>query len=255
MDRSIWIGFDPRESDAFAVARATCDARHKGPIATTKGLVLSKLRAHGLYYRPTEIRDGRLWDVISEAPMATEFAISRFLVPHLARWRADKDELRSRKAGWALFMDCDMLVRGQLDELFAYAEGTRDKYAVMCVKHQHTPPEGVKMDGQAQLLYARKNWSSVMLFNCDHPANDALTVHLVNSVPGRDLHRFCWLKDEQIGELNVRWNYLVGDSRCESLCNDPAIVHFTEGIPSMKGYENQPYADEWRERRDAWAMQ
>lgn len=254
MDRSIWIGFDPREADAFAVAQMSCYANHKGVLPTIRGLVLDTLRAQALYTRPTERRDGRLWDTISEAPMATEFAISRFLVPYLARRRAGKDTQPDRKAGWALFMDCDMLVRSELDELFEFAEGTRGKYAVMCVKHEHTPPEGVKMDGQAQLLYARKNWSSVMLFNCDHPANDALTLHLVNSMPGRDLHRFCWLQDDQIGELNPKWNYLVGDKRCESLVDDPAIVHFTEGIPSMRGYEEQPYADEWRKWLALWAL-
>jgi len=173
---SIWIGFDPREADAFAVARYSINRHLITPIPI-RGVVLSELRARGLYTRPTSRKDGRLWDEISEAPMATEFACSRFLVPHLAG------------SGWALFMDCDMLIGTDLLKLFSLADPSK---AIMVVKHNHhQPPEGVKMDGQAQTRYARKNWSSVMLFNCDHPANQALTTELVNSVPGRDLHRFC----------------------------------------------------------------
>jgi hypothetical protein len=106
------------------------------------------------------------------------------------------------------------------------------------------------MDGQAQTRYARKNWSSVILWNVDHPANKALTIELVNSVPGRDLHRFCWLEDDLIGELHPKWNWLVGHSDPEI---DPAIVHFTDGIPTMQGYEDSEYADEWRAELERWA--
>ena len=167
--------------------------------------------------------------------MATEFACSRFLVPRLAG------------SGWALFMDCDMLVRTDLFKLFQIADPNK---AVMVVKHNHQPVETTKMDGQAQTKYPRKNWSSVMLFNCDHPANKKLTSELVNSVPGRDLHRFCWLKDDEIGELDPKWNWLVGHS---DPAIDPAIVHFTDGIPTMPGYEDCAFADEWRVELERWA--
>ena len=82
-----------------------------------------------------------------------------------------------------------------------------------------------------------------MLFNCDHPANAALTDELINTAPGRDLHRFCWLNDGDIGSLHQKWNWLVGHS--DPIVN-PTIVHFTDGTPLMPGYEDQPYADEWR---------
>ncbi|WP_290497646.1 hypothetical protein [Hyphomonas sp. UBA4494] len=167
--------------------------------------------------------------------MSTEFACSRFLVPHLAM------------TGWALFMDADMLARTNVERLF---EQCRDSKAVMVVKHRHEPVEGVKMDGQLQTVYARKNWSSVMAFNVDHPANRSLTVEMVNTVPGRDLHRFCWLEDKHIGELDASWNYLVGHTDPEI---EPDIVHFTDGVPSMPGYENSEYADEWRAELEAWA--
>lgn len=234
MKASIWIGFDAREAAAYAVARYSIRRRLIMPIPI-RGLVLSDLRERGLYTRPTSIRDGRLWDDISEAPMATEFAVSRFLVPHLAG------------GGWALFMDCDMLVRANLDRLFRLCDPSK---AVMVVKHVHEPPEGVKMDGQAQTRYARKNWSSVCVFNASHPANRALTPDYVNSVPGRDLHRFAWLDDDLIGELDPEWNWLVGHSDPSV---EPSIVHFTEGYPLMKGYEDCAFADEWRDELASWA--
>lgn len=231
---SVWVGFEPREALAYAVARQTCRQNLYTPIPVN-GIVLSELQKAGIYRRPTEVRDGRLYDVISEHPMATEFAISRFLVPHLAQ------------TGMALFMDCDMLVLKNLNALFDRVD---PKYAVSVVKHHHEPEETIKMDGQVQSRYARKNWSSVMLFNCDHPANKKLTIDLINTVPGRDLHQFCWLEDDEIGELSVKWNWLVGHSPKST---DPAIVHFTDGIPTMPGYENSDYAQEWREELVKWA--
>lgn len=234
MTRQVFIGFDPREVAGFAVTRSSTRRHSLAPIPAF-GLRLAELRAAGLYHRPTSIRDGRLWDDISEAPMATEFAISRFLVPHLAG------------NGWALFMDCDMLVRGKLDRLFDLADPDK---AVMVVKHDHRPANATKMDGQLQTAYPRKNWSSVVLFNCDHKANRALTPALVNAVPGRDLHRFCWLDDAEIGDLDVSWNWLAGHSDAGV---EPAIVHFTDGTPDMAGYEASPYAEEWRAELMRWA--
>lgn len=228
MKRSIWIGYEPREEDAFTVARYTC-RKHGGDIPI-HAIRLNDVRKAGFYTRPMSKRDGRLWDDISDAPCATEFAISRFLTPILA------------KEGWALFMDADMLVRSNLDELFSLADPSK---AVMCVKHEHIDGSASKMDGQLQTFYKRKNWSSVMLFNCGHPANERLTIDLINTVPGRDLHAFCWLQDDEIGELPLEWNWLADVS---PPMDDPAIaiVHHTLGIPSMPGYENAPFADEWR---------
>ena len=240
---SVWIGFDSREGLAFAVARETI--RRHDPYIPIKGLVLGKLMEDGLYHRPMEFRTGKensriLWDVISDAPMSTQFAITRFLVPHLA------------KEGWALFIDCDMLVKANISDLFHLVDNPKnDKFAVMCVKHDYKPTEKTKMDGQVQTVYPRKNWSSVMLFNCDHPSNKKLTLEMINSVPGRDLHRFCWLEDDEIGELDQCWNYLVGHSSSEI---KPKIVHFTAGGPWMRGYEGVPFADEWRQEVNKWAI-
>lgn len=232
MTVSIYIGYDARQMDAYSVCRASVRRHlsfHEGSMVPIGALALDDVRQDKLYWRKTTTkrRGNQLWDVISDAPMATEFAISRFLTPHLAR------------RGLALFMDSDMLARVDLMDLFRLVD---PKHAVTCVKHKHEPVPGVKMDGQMQTFYARKNWSSLMVFNCDHPSNRALTLDLINSVLGRDLHRFCWLNDSEIGELPAEWNFLVGHSDPSI---DPKIVHFTDGTPFMKGYENAPYADEW----------
>lgn len=246
MKRSIWVGFDSRHAAASMVCRHSIARRLTQPIPVN-GLVLSHLRKLGLYRRPTEERAAeagqfsQLYDVISEAPMSTEFAITRFLTPILAG------------SGVALFMDCDMIARVNLLRLF---EQFDPRYAVMCVKHQHKPEQVEKMDGQLQTVYPRKNWSSVMLFNCDHPANAALTVDLVNTVPGRDLHRFCWLPDDLIGELSPRWNYLVGHTQLFEPAGpeNPAIIHWTDGYPLLHGYEDAEYASEFFAELESWAL-
>lgn len=235
--QSIWIGYEPRELDSYVVARHSTEG-HNDSCPPIHGIILKDAQDKGWYRRKYYVTAGRMVDKISDAPMSTEFSISRFLTPALARERYPDGH-------WALYMDCDMLVRADILDLFALADR---KKAVMCVQHVHEPVEKTKMDNQFQLHYARKNWSSVMLFNLKHPANNALTVDLINTVPGRDLHRFCWLEDNLIGELPPEWNYLVGHSTIEN----PKIVHFTSGTPSMYGYERTEYADEWRECLRSW---
>lgn len=227
MKRSVWIGYDPREQDAFEVAVASLRAKSKTEVDTF-AVSLEVLQERGLYQRKTERRDGKLWDVISDAPMSTEFAISRFFVPYLAE-----------PYDWAVFMDCDVMLRADIDELFALADPHK---AVQVVKHDHRPTEGTKMDGQPQTSYPRKNWSSVMLWNVHHPANFGLTVAKLNAWAGRCLHGFEWLLDQFIGELPAEWNHLVG---VEPESPDAKLVHFTLGIPSMEGYANCEHAPEW----------
>lgn len=235
---SIWIGYDPREHAAFDVARDSIQKRLTIKATPVKGIMLDDVRSRGLYWRPTERRLGQLYDVISNAPMSTEFAVSRFLVPHLAT-----------QGGYALFMDCDMLVRGNLVRLFNEVHENRGK-AVYVVKHDFTPTSEIKMDGQVQTRYAKKLWSSLMVFDLDHPGNKRLSLDLVNSARGLDLHQFCWLEDDEIGELHPKWNHIVHSDPREFILNevdfDPKVVHFTEGGPWMPGFETVGYADEWR---------
>jgi hypothetical protein len=223
----LFLGFDASETRACNVAEFTARASSSVELAIER-IALLRVQTQGLYTRPTAMLDRGYWDEISGAPMATGHAIARFLVPALCEYE-----------GWALFTDGDVIFRKDLAGLFDLAD---DRFAVQCVHHQHAPNATVKMEGQAQTVYARKNWSSVLLFNCGHPANQALTVDLVNTVPGRDLHRFCWLDDALVGELPEAWNWLEGHS---APLADPAIVHFTSGVPDMPGYEHCAFADEW----------
>jgi hypothetical protein len=238
----LWIGFDPREVAAYAVARQSIKNwdRH----IPVQGLVLSDLQAKGLYYRETERRFGKLFDVISNHEMATEFAISRFLVPAVVK---KQNQGFHPFNGWAVFTDCDVFWRANPNQLKAILDDTK---AVMCVKHNHNPTNTEKMDGQIQSKYPRKNWSSVMAFNVDHPSNNALNVEMVNTLPGRDLHRFCWLDDDEIGELPQEWNYLVGHTETNQ---EPKIVHYTDGGPWFEAFKNSAYASEWNEELARWA--
>ncbi len=226
---SVWIGYDSRMPIAFAVAKYSLRRYEK--YVPVHGLVLDDLQRRRLYCRPTEKRNHQMWDVLSAAPMSTEFSISRFLVPYLAG------------TGMAMFCDSDVMFLSSVSRLFELADSGK---AVYCVKHEHIPTEQTKMDGQIQTKYARKNWSSVMLFDCDHPSNQRLTLEMVNTLPGRDLHAFCWLDDDEIGELPLEWNYLIGHSVAQEA---PKLVHFTAGLPDMPGHENEPYADLWLSTR------
>lgn len=229
----IYIGYDPREDEAYKVAEYSLH-RHSTRPAVVTALHLDRLTRAGLATRPYRIGGARatLWDVLSDAPCSTEFSNTRFLTPILAQ------------TGWALFIDCDMLFLGDVARLFALADL---RYAVMVVKHQHAGDEGVKMDGVPQTQYRRKNWSSVMLFNCDHPSNRALDLQLVNSVPGRDLHAFCWLADHEIGELPPTWNWLVG---VQPKPEGAQLAHYTLGMPFMPGYERAEHSHLWWAERD-----
>jgi hypothetical protein len=209
----IFIGYEPREHKAYQLAHASILATTSEPVLITP-LVLEHLP---FLTRPIERRGNQMWCPISDAPMSTEFAISRFAVPFLQR------------SGWALFIDCDFVSVGDISELFALAD---NKYALMVVKHDYTPSEGLKMDGQVQTAYSRKNWSSAMLWNLDHPSNKKLTIEMLNTLPGRDLHRFCWLEDSEIGEIPKQYNTLVGVDTKEQTAN-ARLLHFTLGLNGL----------------------
>ena len=184
-------------------------------------LIQKELRDSGWYTRPI--------DPLS----STEFTFTRFLIPELCDYK-----------GWALFMDCDMILLTDIQELFDQAD---DKYAVMCVHHDYTPREGMKMDGQKQVLYPRKNWSSVMLFNCGHPSNKKISSSVVNdtNITGKYLHRFSWLQDSEVGQLSHEWNWLT-DWYKEPQDGKPKLLHYTEGGPWFENYRDCDYHKEWK---------
>jgi hypothetical protein len=107
------------------------------------------------------------------------------------------------------------------------------------------------MDGKPQSAYPRKNWSSFMVLNCDHPDVRALTPDVVNSAPPAYLHRFEWISDDSdIGELELNWNFLEGEySRPEQT---PAVIHYTNGGPWFEEWQNCDYADLWIKERNLY---
>ena len=223
----VYIGYDPREDDAYKVAESSL-LRHS-PTSSAIPIVLEDCQNMGLYTRPFEYRNNKPYDPISQAPMSTQFALSRFLIP----W------LHTGPEQWVLFIDVDMLFRCDVDELMQYAD---DRYAVMCVKHDVNHGKGVKMDGCRQTQYDRKNWSSVMLWNTTHQANTRLTIDCVNSRRGLWLHGLSWLKDGEIGALPKEFNHLVGLSEPNP---EARIVHYTLGTPDLPGYEQCEFSKEW----------
>lgn len=219
------IGYDEDEKPAFETALASL--QRVSPMAVAVPVDLTELRGAGLYQRPTEVRNGQKWDVISGAPMSTSFAISRFFVPYVT------------KADWALFVDSDVVFCRSVEELLAEADSSK---ALQCVHHEGLGSAGVKKVNKTQTVYGRKNWSSVMLWNLRHPAHERLTLEVLNGVPGRDLHQFCWLVDDELGALSPKWNWLVN---VQAKPDDVGIAHFTLGGPWLPGWKNQPYDDIW----------
>jgi hypothetical protein len=222
----VYIGWDEREAAAATVAMQTLYGR-SGLHAQLLDAV--KLADHGLLTRISDHRGGKDYDLISNANKSTRFTISRFLVPLLCQH------------GWALFVDCDVVFYRSPVEMLLEAKGDK---AVYVVKHEHHPTEARKMVDQVQQDYPRKNWSSVVLWNCDHPANRRLSLRDINERPGRDLHRFYWLHDDEIGELGPEWNWLVN---VEPKPANLGVAHFTLGGPWMGGWERAPHDELWLE--------
>ncbi|MBF0446089.1 MAG: glycosyltransferase [Magnetococcales bacterium] len=215
----LFIGYDQREAVAFNVLSHSVQRLASRPVSITP-LLLSQLK--GVITRERH-------------PLqSTDFAFSRFLVPYLCNFK-----------GWAIFMDCDMLL---VDDIVKLWELRDEKYAVQVVKHSQKPKESLKFLNQPQTPYEKKNWSSVMLINCERCK--ALTPEYVNTASGLQLHQFKWLNnDELIGTIDKRWNYLAGV--------DPTIaetkisnIHYTIGGPYFERYKNCDYADIWFAERD-----
>jgi hypothetical protein len=217
MTARVFIGFDSKEVVAYHTLCQSIIEHSSIPVSFTP-IALSNLR--GIFTRERN------------QLQSTEFSFSRFLAPYLSDYQ-----------GWSLFLDCDMLFRRDIAELWSLRD---DRYAVMCCKHDYTPKEDVKFLGQVQTKYEKKNWSSVILFNC--PRCTALTPEYVNTATGLELHQFKWLKsDDEIGSLPLSWNHLVGVYDF-----DPAAanVHFTEGGPYFTDYAQVDYAGEWFGERE-----
>jgi lipopolysaccharide biosynthesis glycosyltransferase len=161
---------------------------------------------------------------------SNKFIYSRFLTPFLNEY-----------SGWAIFADGDMVCNHDITELWNLKDPSK---AVQVVKHEYKTKKTVKYLGNKNEDYPRKNWSSLVLWNCEHPANKILTPEFIQDKPGSFLHRFSWLDDSQIGELPIEWNWLAIEYP-----NNPAakIIHYTLGTPCFKEYSTTSQADIWQQ--------
>lgn len=214
----VFVGWDSREPEAYAVCAHSLERHASIPVVVTP-IKREELRAQGLYRRE------------SDPLAATEFTYTRFLTPHLAGFQ-----------GHALFCDCDFLWTGDIAELVALIDPTK---AVSCVQHDHRPTETKKMDDAVQTQYPRKNWSSMMVFNCAHPSVRKLDVDTVNAQTGAYLHRMQWAGDEEIGAIPETWNWLEG--WCKTAPGEvPKVIHYTRGGPWFEQWQDVEFADLWR---------
>jgi hypothetical protein len=219
----IYIGYDTREDIAYQVCRHSLLRHNSGGIEIYP-LKQAELRELGLYTRPSD-------------NASTEFSLTRFLTPYLAAYD-----------GWSIFVDCDFLFTDDVLKVLDHADPSN---SACVVQHEYTPSNAVKMDGQTQTSYPRKNWSSFILFNGAHPDVKALTPEVVNQESPAFLHRFSWVKDDAtIGSLPLGWNFLEGEyPKPQDL---PQSIHYTNGGPWFDNWQDVDFADEWRAERDMY---
>ena len=215
---NVFIGYDSNEKIASTICKFSLKKNTTIPISI-KLLKINELRKKKIYLRKNDKKS------------STEFTFSRFLVPYLSKYK-----------GWSIFCDCDFLWIGDLKEL---KKKFNKKYAVMCVKHNYKPRKNFKFDNKKQYIYPRKNWSSMVIWNNEHLSNKKLTLKMINKEGGKFLHRFAWLKDNEIGSIPHNWNWLVGYYK-ENKNNKPKAIHYTDGGPWHKGYENSELSGKWK---------
>ena len=211
---NIYIGFDEAETTAYHTLSHSIIEHASGPIRISP--ICSK-----------HFRD--FFNRSRDEKQSNDFSFTRFLVPYLNEYE-----------GYAIFMDCDMMLRTDIFDVFKELD---EAAAISVVKHDYTPSDTVKYLNNKQYAYPRKNWSSFVVWNCSNAKHRRLTPEFIEKATGLELHRFTWLDDNEIGELNVRWNWLVGD-----YINPPHNVnnvHWTIGGPYFKEYADVDFSLEW----------
>lgn len=211
----IFIGYDPREAIAYHVC-ANSIIRHASVPVAIVPLALNNFRD----YTETHT-DG-----------SNQFIYSRFLVPYLMGY-----------SGHAIFMDGDMILRGDIAELWALRQSDKD---VQVVKHDYKTRMTEKYLGAKNEDYPRKNWSSVMIFNCSNFPTRKLTPEYIQKSTGAHLHRFAWTSDDRVGELPPEWNWLPDEYGANP---NAKLLHYTLGTPCFHDFATTTMADEWHRER------
>lgn len=218
MKNNVYIGYDTRLNDVYEVCKHS---------------ILRHSDVNVVPIKQQELRDKNIYTRTIDDKASTEFTLTRFLVPLLNNYK-----------GWALFCDCDFLFTSDVNELFNNID---NNYAVMVVKHDYTPKTSVKMDNKTQYVYPRKNWSSLILFNCEHILNKNIDVNVMEP---SYLHQFKWLDDSQIGSIDISWNHLVG-----YYTGTPKALHYTDGGPWYNEYKDTEYNTLWNEEYELYRKQ
>ncbi len=180
----IFAGVDERQPVALTALRTSIEWRSSKPVSITP-LILKQL--------PIQRRG------------LTSFTYSRFLVPHLMGYK-----------GVALFLDADMIVRGDIAELFDLYD---DLHTVQVVKNKR-----------------QFEWPSLMLFNCEKSWR--LTTEYVAT---QNPFAFEWA--ESIGDLPAEWNHCIGYDEPK----EAKLLHYTTGIPIFEEVQKFGYQKEWKE--------
>ena len=207
----IVIGFDQRESVAYHTFCQSIIEKVSSPVSFMP-LAINNLSD----YKETH------------SDKSNDFIYSRFLTPYLNQFN-----------GWAIFADGDMICQADIKELWDLRDDTK---ALLVVKHDYQTKAHRKYLGNINENYPRKNWSSVILWNCGHPKHKILTPQFIANQTGKYLHRFTWLNDDEIGELPKEWNWLA----IEYPENKEAkLIHYTLGTPCFEDYKNTEMAELW----------
>ncbi|NBU68233.1 MAG: glycosyltransferase [Verrucomicrobia bacterium] len=207
----IFIGYDPREAVVFHTCANSIIRQSSKPVSIIP-LALNLFKE----YEETH-KDG-----------SNAFIYSRFLVPYLTGYD-----------GYAIYIDGDMIIKGDIVELWNQRE---IGYDVQVVKHNYKTKMPIKYLGSKNEDYPRKNWSSVIIWNCFTVANRILTPEYVMQASGSHLHRFQWLKDDMIGELPKDWNWLPDELGPNP---DAKLLHYTLGAPCFNEFKNTEMASDW----------
>ena len=218
--RAVFIGYDPKEDAAAKMLANSIHSRTSDHDLVIIPIIRDELLAHDWCNRPIDPNG------------STQFSMTRFMVPEMMDFK-----------GVGLFLDCDMLITRDINELFDLFD---DRFAVQCVQHNYDPTK-TKMGGLPNPHYPRKNWSSVVLWNCGHEANRVINQECVETASPKYLHRFEWLPDHLIGTVPGEMNYLVGEQNYEwGGFRLPFNIHHTLGAPLFRDCQDVEFADYWK---------
>jgi lipopolysaccharide biosynthesis glycosyltransferase len=212
----IVVGFDQREAVAYHVFCQSVLEKTSRPV---RFLPLAQDSLSGYQEKHS---DG-----------SNAFTYSRFLCPHLMGF-----------SGYVLYADGDMICNVDIAELWDLRDPRK---AVQVVKHNYLTKENKKYFGSRNENYPRKNWSSLVIWNCQHPKNRLLSPAFIEGKAGAFLHRFEWLENAEIGELPREWNWLASEYEINL---NAKLIHYTLGTPCFEEYKSSEMAATWHEAFD-----